>query len=540
MNLRLSTKLAGGFLILVILIVALGAFALFQLQAIYADTNMLATNIIPSLNLINSLDAGTERYRALQAQYLLQSSALRQAELNATLANLETQISDDWKKYEPFLLDAAERALWNQFDTRWKAYREVNARVLAAARANDRSQAEMLLNSDATKAFQDMEAALIAWRDFNTDESNHKIATAQNAYSTVVLTSIVIVALAVVVALVIAFVLSRYITRSINDFVSFTRRVAQGDLTARLHIKSTDELGTLAEQLNGMATGLGELATQMRAGAQEITTSATQILATVSEHTASANEQSAAITETTTTVEEVRSTAEQSAHQAEDVANLAQASLRVSQEGQQSVQAIVTGMQEIRAKVQAIAQDILALSEKTQQIGEITATVNDIADQSNLLALNAAIEAAKAGEQGKGFAVVANEVRALAEQSKQATGKVRVILGDIQKATNAAVLATEQGTRGAESGLTLSQRAGQVIQQLEQVIQDSAQAAIQISASARQQSEAVTQIAVAMKDINLATSQFLIGARQSQQAAEALNERARQLENVTQRYKIDA
>src|SRR5207237_6717599 len=121
---------------------------------------------------------------------------------------------------------------------------------------------------------------------------------------------------------------------------------------------------------------------------------------------------------------------------------------------------IVDGMGDIRSKVQTIAQDILALSEQTQQIGEITATVNDIADQSNLLALNAAIEAAKAGEQGKGFAVVASEVRNLAEQSKQATGKVRTILSDIQKATNAAVLPTEQGTSVAESGTGLAGRAG--------------------------------------------------------------------------------
>ena len=97
----------------------------------------------------------------------------------------------------------------------------------------------------------------------------------------------------------------------------------------------------------------------------------------------------------------------------------------------------------------AIAEHILALSEQTQQIGEIIAAVNDLADQSNLLALNAAIEASRAGEQGRGFAVVAHEIRSLAEQSKAATAQVRTILSDIQRATNAAVMATEQGTKGA-------------------------------------------------------------------------------------------
>jgi methyl-accepting chemotaxis protein len=202
------------------------------------------------------------------------------------------------------------------------------------------------------------------------------------------------------------------------------------------------------------------------------------------------------------------------------------------------VNAIVQSMHELRERVEAIARDIMALSEQTQQIGEITASVSDIADQSNLLALNAAIEAAKAGEQGKGFAVVAAEVRNLAEQSKQATSKVRSILGSIQKATNAAVLATEQGSKGVEAGLGLALRAGQVIGQLVEVIQQAAQAAQQIAASAHQQSVGMDQIAQAMGEISQATTQFVAGARQSQTAAEGLKNLTRQLQVSTERYRI--
>ena len=81
------------------------------------------------------------------------------------------------------------------------------------------------------------------------------------------------------------------------------------------------------------------------------------------------------------------------------------------------------------------------------------ATVNDLAEQSNLLSVNAAIEAAKAGEQGKGFAVVAEEIRSLAVQSKQATTQVRAILNDVQRAISAAVLATEHVSKTVEIGV---------------------------------------------------------------------------------------
>src|SRR5207253_5050536 len=112
------------------------------------------------------------------------------------------------------------------------------------------------------------------------------------------------------------------------------------------------------------------------------------------------------------------------------------------------------------------AENILTLAEQAQAIGEIIAAINDIAEQTNLLALNAAIEASRAGEQGKGFAVVASEVRALADQSKKATAQVRQILGEIQKATNTAVLSTEEVTRGVASAIKVGGQAGQTINSL--------------------------------------------------------------------------
>jgi methyl-accepting chemotaxis protein len=178
------------------------------------------------------------------------------------------------------------------------------------------------------------------------------------------------------------------------------------------------------------------------------------------------------------------------------------------------------------------------LSEQTQQIGEITATVNDIASQSNLLALNASVEAARAGEHGKGFAVVAVEVRNLAEQSKQATAQVKSILNEIQRATNAAVMATEEGTKGVDTGVDLTGQAGETIKQLAANISDSTNAAQQIVASAQQQSTGMEQIALAIENINQATVQNLASIRQAENSAQDLSDVAQQLETLVARYKL--
>jgi methyl-accepting chemotaxis protein len=194
-------------------------------------------------------------------------------------------------------------------------------------------------------------------------------------------------------------------------------------------------------------------------------------------------------------------------------------------------------MDDLQGRVQSIAEQILALSEQSQQIGEIITTVGDLADQSNLLALNAAIEANRAGEHGKGFAVVAQEIRSLAEQSKAATAQVRTILSDIQRATHAAVMATEQGTKGAEASAGTVEQAGHAIEALADVVQQSAQTAAQIAAAVRQHSVGMEQIAAAMGNIDQATRQSLAASRDTRQAAEHLTQFAQRLDLLVGPYR---
>jgi methyl-accepting chemotaxis protein len=326
--------------------------------------------------------------------------------------------------------------------------------------------------------------------------------------------------------------------RAVSDCSAFASSVAEGNLTARVTANGSDDLQLLSGNLNAMVVGLAEVSGRVREGAQSIRAATSEILAAVSQHTASASQRSASISEATSTVAELRAAAEQSAHKAKDVADQAGTSAQVGAQGTESIQTIAGVMEEIRDRVEAIARDILALSEQSQQIGEITATVNDLADQSNILALNASIEAAKAGEHGKGFAVVATEVRNLAEQSKQATEQVRGILSDIQKATTAAVLATEQGTKVVEQGLTMTERAREGIGNLMETLNEAAQAAQLIAASAHQQSTGLDQITQAMKDVNQGTTQFVASAQQSQRAAEDLNGLAGQLTAATDQYQV--
>jgi methyl-accepting chemotaxis protein len=326
--------------------------------------------------------------------------------------------------------------------------------------------------------------------------------------------------------------------QAVSIYSVFISKVASGDLTARVTPQGDADMRRIGDDLNSMVEGLHGITRQVQEANTNIAAAAAEILAATTQQAASAAEQSAAITQTTTTIEEVKAIALQTAQQAAQVAQDSQNALNAARQGTQSVEETVTGMGQIRTRVETIAQTILGLAEQTQAIGAITATVSELADQSNLLALNAAIEAARAGEQGKSFAVVAQHVRELAERSKDATQQVREILSEIQKATNAAVLVTEEGTKGVESGAKLAGQAGQVIHRIANEVEGGAQANVQMAAAAQQQTAGMEQIGQAMGSIQQATTQALASTRQAERAAQDLHTLAQNLQKTVATYRL--
>ena len=342
-----------------------------------------------------------------------------------------------------------------------------------------------------------------------------------------------------VLGIVFSWQISRGIVSPLRDVVESAERIGRNDLSAsKIRNTSTDEVGKLAEVFNAMQDSLRELTGKIRSVTENVNSAAVEILASTQQQAAGTKEQAATVHEITATMQEISQSGTQVADRAKQVATTAEATSAASKSGLKAILDTNQTMRLIREQVEEVAGNIVALSEKTQSVGEIIATVNDIAEQSNLLALNATIEAAAAGDQGNRFAVVANEMKNLADQAKQCTVQVRTILGDIQKGINSSVMLTEEAVKRVESGKAQADVTERTIREMTETTEESVQAFQQIIGATNQQQIGFTQVTRGMQDIRQAVEQTAIGTSQLEKAVANLTAMSEQLRAVTGSYRL--
>lgn len=344
--------------------------------------------------------------------------------------------------------------------------------------------------------------------------------------------------LGILAAILISFYTSHSILHYINIFRSQSKRIASGDLTKRVAVSSHDEMGMLGEDLNNMTERLSNINKQITESCHNMVSMLTEVKHAVDSQSAGASEQASSINQITASLEEIEKSAAQTMQKAKALGEVAERTRTKGELGLDAVEQSINGMKNVRNKVQTIAQTILDLSNQTQQVGEITAAVNTLAQQSKMLALNASIEAAKAGEAGKGFAVVAAEVKNLAEQSEQSTTQVQKILEDIRHATEKAVMAMEEGTKGVDAGTSLVEQTGEIVRSLNDVIHEATIASQQIEAAIRQEGIGIEQITAGMNEINQVTSSSVASVKQTTEAIDNLGSIANTLKKQTDVYKV--
>ncbi len=195
-------------------------------------------------------------------------------------------------------------------------------------------------------------------------------------------------------------------------------------------------------------------------------------------------------------------------------------------------------MGRIEHAVDGVAEVVGGLGVRSREIGQIVGTITQIADQTNLLALNAAIEAARAGEQGRGFAVVADEVRKLAEESQAAAGSIETIIRDIQRETERAVSAMDEGRREVGEGSAKVTAAGGAFEAIRQRVADVASEVSQVAAAAQQLEAGAVQVQDSIGAVAAVSEENAASAEELSASAAAVAAQARGLSELVGRFRV--
>ncbi len=339
------------------------------------------------------------------------------------------------------------------------------------------------------------------------------------------------------VGLVILYRLTRRL-EPLSECAAMADRIGKGDLSLQpLAVRVEDEVGVLTRRLNEMLENLRLLTVQNRGAAEKLGTATRTILSASRDQAVYVQQQAAAVQETSATMEELGQSANHISERARDVVARAEATSKASEQGLHAVEENVRSTASTLEQVRVVASKILSLSEKTQAIGDIVSTVNDLSERSNVLALNAAILAA-ASPEGKTFSVVANEMKSLAEQSKDATTQVRGLLGDIERGIQACVFLTEEAVKRGEAGSVYTDQVNASIQNLAGSIQESLSAFQQIVAATDQQRTASDHVNSALWSIRQASDQTAMGTQKFEASARELHELSQALVATMERYRL--
>jgi methyl-accepting chemotaxis protein len=511
-NLTIATRLKATLGLLAVLLMGLAGLALWQMSLMRASTQEITGNWMPSVELVNKLDADASDLRIAEYAHVLNHDEKEMATIEKEIAATRANFDANHAAYVKLISSDEERRLHADFEAEWKQYLALHERLIATSRKNETEQARALMDKDGKQSFDRVSAALVKLAKLNHDGGMAETAASQSVYNTARTSLLACAGAGLLLAVIAAAWLVRAITGPLGQALAVARRVAGGDLSGRIDAGGQDEAGQLLRALADMQANLGQVVANVRQNAESVATASAQIAQGNQDLSSRTEEQASALQQTSATMSELGTAVRHNTDSATQANQLAQGASAVAAQGGEVVGKVVATMQ--------------GINESSRRIGDIIGTIDGIAFQTNILALNAAVEAARAGEQGRGFAVVASEVRSLAQRSAEAAKEIKSLIG--------------RSVEQVEHGTVLVDQAGKTMGEIVGAIQRVSDIVGEISSASAEQSAGVQQVGQAIGQMDQATQQNAALVEESAAAAESLRAQARQLVDVVSVFRLSA
>jgi methyl-accepting chemotaxis protein len=510
-NLKIGTRLSAGFALVLLMMASLIVVVLSNLNSIGDSNADMVKKDWVKAEAANTINATIRANARRTMELFFAQDAAQTNTINERIKSNAKTINDAVQVLETLMTTDEGKSLLAEFKEKRARYLQSMDKSIKMLAQFNKAEAIQVLNNEtlpALDAVQDNVTRIVALQRKIVEASGADVEQRVASTSTLM---IGLGLLAVLLGSAFAYWITRSITNPLKQAVLVAQKVAAGDLTSDIEVRTQDETGQLLQALKDMNTSLTGIVGQVRQGTDTIATASSQIAAGNMDLSSRTEQQASSLEETAASMEELTSTVKQNADNARQANQLAASASGVAVKGGHVVSQVV--------------QTMGAINTSSRKIVDIIGVIDGIAFQTNILALNAAVEAARAGEQGRGFAVVAAEVRNLAQRSAAAAKEIKTLIGD-------SVDKVEEGSKQvAEAGRTMDE----IVDSVKRVTDIMAE----ITAASQEQTQGIEQINQAITQMDQVTQQNAALVEEAAAAAQSLQEQAAGLSQVVSVFQLD-
>ncbi|KTB90904.1 chemotaxis protein [Pseudomonas syringae ICMP 13102] len=534
---KITLRLVICFAITSLLMVALGAFCLLQMQAIRTQGEAVESGALPSIATADAIAIGLVKLRSETTRLIANADdpgAVINSKIN--VEQLRNEVEKGFSEYLARVQSGTEHDSIVALQDAYKAFMPGLQDQIALIEQNKLDEARTLANTVLSLQGDLMDMQVQLLRELNKQSAAAAVEAAGASYEQTRIIALSAIGLVLVLTLLLAWRLSVSIIHPVRQALHIASTIADGDLSEHPIPDGKDETAQLLITLGRMRTNLHSTIDQIYAAATQLSQSVQEMGSIAEASALNLQLQNTEIEQAAVAVNQMSQAAIEVAGNASNTVTESEASTQAAAQGQEKLSATILSIKALTENVLDSSHQAEGLAERTQSISSILDVIRAIANQTNLLALNAAIEAARAGEAGRGFAVVADEVRSLAQRTSASTAEIEGLISGVQQSTQQT--ASSLRHTATQANLTMEQAAstGEALQVIIQSTATINDRNLLIASAAEQQAQVATEVDRNLSSIRDLSSQTASGAQQTTVASNALSMLATDLNLMVQRF----